>query len=88
MRPDVVLMDVRMPVLDGPAAAAAIRTREVATGRARTPILAVTANVMPYQVSEYRAAGMDDFVAKPIEIGRLFAALERVLAEPLVRAVS
>ncbi len=76
---DVILMDVQMPVIDGPAAARAIRARELATGRARTPIIALTANAMSHQVAEYRDAGMDGFVAKPIEVGRLFAALEAAL---------
>jgi PAS domain S-box-containing protein len=76
---DVILMDVQMPRLDGPAAARAIRRRERELGRAHTPIVALTANAMAHQVAEYRAAGMDDFVAKPIEVGQLYAALQRVL---------
>ncbi|RYF95049.1 MAG: response regulator [Caulobacteraceae bacterium] len=76
---DVILMDVQMPLVDGPTAARAIRAREAATGRARTPIIALTANAMSHQVAEYREAGMDGFVAKPIEVGRLFAALEAAL---------
>jgi len=76
---DVILMDVQMPEVDGPTAARAIREREAATGRARTPIIALTANAMSHQVAEYSEAGMDGFVAKPIEVGRLFAALEAVL---------
>ncbi len=47
--------------------------------RARTPIIALTANAMAHQVREYRAADMDGFVAKPIEIGKLFDAMEMVL---------
>jgi CheY-like chemotaxis protein len=72
-------MDVQMPVMDGPTATAVIRRREAAEGRARTPIVALTANAMDHQVAEYAAAGMDGFVAKPIEAGRLFAALQAVL---------
>ena len=78
---DVILMDVQMPEMDGPTAAREIRAREAAEGRARTPIIALTANAMAHQVAEYRAAGMDGFVAKPIEVSRLFAALEQVLRE-------
>ena len=56
---DLILMDVQMPVMDGIAATARIRQRETATGRARTPIIALTANAMAHQVEEYFAAGMD-----------------------------
>jgi CheY-like chemotaxis protein len=76
---DLVLMDVQMPVMDGIAATRAIRAREAALGRARTPILALTANAMTHHVAEYLAADMDGFVAKPIEVGQLFAAMERAL---------
>jgi PAS domain S-box-containing protein len=77
---DVILMDIQMPVMDGPTATAEIRRRERASGRARTPIIALTANAMAHQVDEYAKAEMDGFVAKPIEIARLFEALEAVLA--------
>jgi PAS domain S-box-containing protein len=72
---DLILMDVQMPEMDGPTATAVIRAREAAEGRRRTPIVALTANAMEHQVAEYRAAGMDDFVAKPIEAGRLYEAV-------------
>ena len=78
---DIILMDVHMPVMDGVSATRAIRQREAAAGRAPTPILALTANAMSHQVAEYTASGMDGFVAKPIEISRLFAAIETALAE-------
>ena len=76
---DIILMDVQMPEMDGPTAARIIREAELATGRARTPIIALTANVMPHQVALYREVGMDGHVAKPIEIGMLFAAIEEAL---------
>jgi signal transduction histidine kinase len=76
---DVILMDVQMPKMDGPTAARAIREQEAATGQARTPIIALTANVMSHQLAEYMAAGMDGHVAKPIEAGRLFEALATIL---------
>jgi PAS domain S-box-containing protein len=78
---DVVLMDVQMPVMDGPTATRAIRAEEAATGRARTPILALTANAMSHQVEEYVAAGMDGLIPKPIRVEELFAALQAVLDE-------
>jgi PAS domain S-box-containing protein len=73
---DLILMDVQMPDMDGPTATAEIRAREAAEGRARTPIVALTANAMDHQVAEYRAAGMDGFVGKPIEASRLYAAVQ------------
>jgi signal transduction histidine kinase/ActR/RegA family two-component response regulator len=68
---DIILMDVQMPVLDGISATRQIRAEEAAAGRPRTPIVALTANVMAHQVADYRAAGVDEVVGKPLEIGRL-----------------
>ena len=76
---DLILMDVQMPVMDGPAAAAEIRAREAAEGRRRTPIVALTANAMDSQIEDYLAAGMDGHVAKPIAASRLFTALQIAL---------
>ncbi|MGZ6048992.1 MAG: ATP-binding protein [Phenylobacterium sp.] len=76
---DIILMDIQMPIMDGVVATAAIRRREAETGRARTPIIAVTANAMTHQVAEYEAAGMDAMVPKPIDITALFQAMERAL---------
>jgi signal transduction histidine kinase len=78
---DLILMDVQMPRMDGPTAARAIRAREVVSGRARSPIIALTANVMSHQLAAYTAAGMDAFVAKPISIVDLYAAIARCTAE-------
>jgi signal transduction histidine kinase/ActR/RegA family two-component response regulator len=75
-----VLMDVQMPVMDGPTATRMIRQREREAGLSRTPIIALTANALSHQVESYRADGMDDFVAKPIEVARLVEALERAFA--------
>jgi signal transduction histidine kinase/CheY-like chemotaxis protein len=76
---DLVLMDIQMPVMNGVEAAVAIRRIETNSGRARTPILALSANVMTHQVEEYRAAGMDGCVAKPIELDKLMAAMDAAL---------
>jgi signal transduction histidine kinase/CheY-like chemotaxis protein len=77
---DLILMDIQMPEMSGVEATRAIRRRETLTGRARTPIIAVTANAMTHQLAEYRAAGMDGVVAKPIELGNLIAVMEAALA--------
>jgi signal transduction histidine kinase/CheY-like chemotaxis protein len=76
---DLILMDVSMPVMDGPTATREIRAREAMTGRPRTPIVALTANAMSHQIADYLAAGMDGHVAKPIDAGSLFAALQQAL---------
>ena len=76
---DIILMDVQMPVMDGPSATAAIRERELRSGRRRTPIIALTANAMAHQQAAYRAAGMDGVVTKPIDVENLFSAIDKVL---------
>ncbi|WP_372785407.1 ATP-binding protein [Phenylobacterium sp.] len=74
---DLILMDVQMPVMDGPAATRAIRAKEAASGLGRIPIVALTANVMSHQLHAYLEAGMDGFVAKPIAVTELYAAIAR-----------
>jgi CheY-like chemotaxis protein len=74
-------MDVQMPEMDGPTAARAIRAKEAETGRRRTPIIALTANVMSDQVAAYRAAGMDGFVSKPLQVSSLVAAIRGQVQE-------
>jgi signal transduction histidine kinase/CheY-like chemotaxis protein len=76
---DVILMDVQMPVMDGPTATRTIRRLEPADGRPRTPIVGLTANAMAHQIVEYRAAGMDAVVTKPIQVRELFETLQAVL---------
>lgn len=78
---DVVLMDIQMTEMNGLNATRAMRDLEAALERPRTPILALTANVMSNQVEAYLAAGMDAYVAKPLEAAALFAALEVVVAD-------
>ncbi len=76
---DLILMDIQMPEMNGIEATGEIRRREREDGRARTPILAVTANVMVEQVDAYMAAGMDGVVAKPIQMSVLFNAINLAL---------
>jgi two-component system sensor histidine kinase/response regulator len=76
---DVVLMDMRMPGMDGLEATREIRMREGAAGRRRTPIIAVTANAMHGDRAACLEAGMDDFATKPLVLDDLAAALGRWL---------
>jgi PAS domain S-box-containing protein len=86
---DAILMDAQMPVMDGLEASRRIRLAERESGRPRTPIIALTADAMSHQIAAYEAAGMDGFVAKPIEVARLYEALENALAErPAVGAAA
>ena len=76
---DLVLMDVRMPGMDGLAATRAIRSRG---GRfAAMPIVALTANAFPEDVKKCREAGMSDFLAKPLRKSALADALLRAISE-------
>ncbi len=72
---DLVLMDVQMPGMDGMTATR--RIRELGCAAARIPIVALTANVLPQQVSEFRAAGMDDHVGKPFRRDALLTVIDR-----------
>ncbi len=82
---DVVLMDVQMPGMGGVAATQVIRALP---GKASLPVVAMTANVLTDQVREFREAGMDDHVGKPINRAELRATLARWLdaARPVAEA--
>ncbi|HEX9867598.1 MAG TPA: response regulator, partial [Candidatus Tectomicrobia bacterium] len=73
---DLVLMDVQMPEIDGFEATAAIRAREH-EGGGHLPIIAMTAHVMKGDQERCLAAGMDDYVAKPVKAADLYAAIDR-----------
>jgi signal transduction histidine kinase/CheY-like chemotaxis protein len=79
---DLILLDIQMPIMDGPAAAAAIRLYETQTNRPVVPIIALTANVMADQVQSYLTLGMNRVVAKPLNIDELYDAIQRQLYEP------
>ncbi len=73
---DLVFMDMHMPVMDGIAATRALRQDPRWT---RLPVIAMTANVMAEDRERCVAAGMDDFVAKPVDVNALTAAVRRWL---------
>lgn len=73
---DLILMDVQMPTLDGLTATRRIRA-STAPGARRTPIIAMTANVLPAQIQRCIEAGMDDHLGKPISPQRLLDTLQR-----------
>jgi signal transduction histidine kinase/ActR/RegA family two-component response regulator/HPt (histidine-containing phosphotransfer) domain-containing protein len=73
---DLVLMDVQMPIMDGLQATAEIRRREQERGT-RTPIVALTAHGTADDRERCLAAGMDDFVSKPLDTRVLFQTIER-----------
>jgi CheY-like chemotaxis protein len=77
---DLVLMDGQMPEMDGFQAAAAIREREKLTG-GHLRIIALTAHAMAGDRDRFLAAGMDDYVTKPIQPAQLFAAIEEITAK-------
>ncbi|MBS1877525.1 MAG: response regulator [Acidobacteria bacterium] len=79
-RYDLVFMDVQMPAMDGLEAAAAIREREQSAG-GHVPIVALTAHAMAGDAARCKAAGMDDYLTKPINPARLDELLERVWRE-------
>jgi CheY-like chemotaxis protein/HPt (histidine-containing phosphotransfer) domain-containing protein len=76
---DLILMDCQMPIMDGFAATRQIRSEEQQTERARCPIIALTANALAGDREQCLAAGMTDYLAKPINRAQLAAALERNL---------
>lgn len=74
-KPDVILMDIQMPVLDGLAATAKIRRWEAESGQSRLPIITLTAGVFAEDRQRCLDAGLDDFLTKPVKISDLAATL-------------
>lgn len=83
---DIILMDVRMPRMDGLAATRAIRA--LGGLHTRTPIIAVTAEVLPEQVARCLQAGMDDHLPKPIDSTALLEIVDHWLSRPAATTVA
>ncbi len=77
---DAILMDMQMPEMDGLTATIKIRQRESVTGT-HIPIIAMTANVMTGDREKCLAAGMDDYISKPVDVGKLYDVLNKIAAQ-------
>ena len=82
----LILTDVHMPGLDGYELTTAIRDLERSQGRSRTPILAITANVLQGEAERCLDAGMDDYLSKPVTIPDLARKLAQWLPRPVAAA--
>ncbi|MFN4140665.1 MAG: ATP-binding protein [Aestuariivirga sp.] len=80
MKPDLIIMDVEMPMLDGLETTRRIRDAEVGTEAPRVPILALTANAQREDIAECLAAGMDGHLSKPFDARDLDEAIARLVA--------
>ena len=78
LRPELVITDIRMPVMDGLEACRAIRKLERADA-AVIPIIAMTANSFKDDADAAAAAGMNGFVTKPVDVDYLYHVLNRVM---------
>ncbi|MEQ8822220.1 MAG: response regulator [Sumerlaeia bacterium] len=85
---DMVVMDSQMPEMDGFEATREIRRLEGVKGGKRTPIVAATAEAMKGDRERCLAAGMDDYVSKPIQAEKLYASLEKYLPEDALAPVT
>ena len=78
-RPSLILMDIRLPGIDGIEALRRLRADPATQG---TPVMAMTASVMTAGPQEMRAAGSDGYQSKPLQVKEFLAAVEQLLENP------
>ena len=79
LAPDLILMDLRMPVMDGFEAIQLLRQREAGNGPARTPVVAISASVYDVSEASLLARGFDGYLSKPLQEGALFSLISSLL---------
>jgi len=78
-RPDLILMDIQLPGMDGKEALRALRSHPETAG---IPVMAVTASVMPMERRDILAHGFDGFQGKPLSVHSLLEEVRRILGQP------
>ena len=78
---DLILMDIQMPIMDGVEATRAIRDPARFGAKSRVPIIAMTAYAMAGDKEKFLAAGMNDYISKPVDMDALQELLEKVMAK-------
>ena len=76
-KPDLIILDVQMPIMDGHEATIAIREREKLSGN-HQPIIAMTAHAMKGDKEKCLAVGMDGYISKPFKVDEVFQEIRRV----------
>jgi len=79
---DCLIMDIQMPEMDGITATRTIRAAPALGDKSRIPIIALTAHALPGDRERFLAAGMDDYLAKPVEYDDLAGVLARAMVKP------
>ena len=79
-RVELIFMDIQMPIMDGVEATGVIRNDEQFKDAAKTPIIALTGHAMPGDRERFLAAGMDDYLTKPLDMRQVEEAVSRILS--------
>jgi len=77
---DLILMDIQMPLMNGEEATVRIRQGEIGDQNIKIPIIAVTAYAAVGDRERFLAAGMDEYIPKPVDIGELHDIIEKVIS--------